>query len=73
MKDYEIEDLPKMMVEQTYDPTNDKVLSDYRIQDYNSKEFKIHKLLDFLKPFARNEQKEESDAISENKEQKRSN
>lgn len=34
MRDYEIEELPKLVVEQTYDPQSDEVLAQYRIHDY---------------------------------------
>lgn len=72
LKDYEVTDLPKMVVEQTYDPKEDKLLSQYGIHDYKHKEFKIHQLIEFLEPFARKEVKEESEDIQENREQQNS-
>jgi hypothetical protein len=53
MKDYEIESVPKLLVEQTYDPKEDKVLAQYGIHDYKQKDFKIDQLIEFLEPFAR--------------------
>lgn len=41
LADYEIKDLPKMVVEQTYDVKADKILEQYGIHDYKGKDFKI--------------------------------
>lgn len=72
LKDYEIEGMPKLVLEQTYDAESESVLAQYRIHDYKEKEFKIDQLLSFLRPFARKVAKEEPEDVSESKEQQTS-
>ena len=58
MKDYEVKDMPKLIVEKTYDPKSDKILEQRAIHDYQQKDFKLNNLMEFLEPFARKDKKE---------------
>lgn len=72
MKDYEVSDLPKLVVEETYDAAEDKVLQQYRIHEYKAKDFKINELISFLKPYARQEPKVENEDAQENRAEQKS-
>jgi len=70
-KDYEVESLPRIVVEQTYEAKANKVLEQYLIHEYKQTDFKIAQLVKFLRPFARDEPKEENDDIAEQRENQR--
>ena len=66
VKDYEVSDLPKLIVEQTYDTSSNEVLKQYLIHEYKQKSFKIDAVTEFLQPYARTIKKEEMEDQSEN-------
>ena len=64
---YKAENLPKLMVEETYDATNGSVLAEARETVYEKTEFKYLALVDFFEQFARKEKKEEVEDMQESK------
>lgn len=72
MHDYEVEKVPKLIVEETYDTTSSKLRDQYRIHEYKESGFKLDQMKEFLRPFARLTPKEELEEASENKEQQKS-
>jgi len=66
--DYEISTLPKLVLEQTYNPKTDQLLENSMIHEYKKDGFKLNQLIEFLKPYARATPKEDLDDIVEQKE-----
>ena len=68
-EEYEVVDLPKLVLEETWDAEKEELLEQYRIQEFKATDFKLDKLIKFLKPFARKTAKPEVPEILEQKEQ----
>ena len=64
-EEYNITDLPTVILEQTYSIKDKQVLDTPSRLVYNSKTYKIPELVRFIKPFARADQKAELEATAE--------
>jgi hypothetical protein len=69
MKEYGVEDLPKLVILQTYDPKTKEVFDEPKISMYGETDYKIPGLSRFLSKFARDDPKEELDESVEIKSQ----
>ena len=68
MKQYEIEDLPTLVIEQTFDQKTNEVIEKNLVK-YTETEYKIPHLTRFIEKYARKEPKEEIEDLVEQKEQ----
>lgn len=69
MAEFGIEDLPKLVILQTYDPVTKQILPEPKITMYDQTDYKIPGLSRFLMKFAREEPKDELDDNIEMKQQ----
>ena len=68
---YEVEEVPQLIVEQTYDPTTGELLTEPALHRYKSTSFKFRELKMFLQEYARSDQKEELQETMEQKEEQK--
>lgn len=64
---YEAENLPKLLVLETYDATNQEVLKEARQTVYEKTEFKYQALVNFFEDYARKDKKDEIEEMVESK------
>jgi len=66
-KQYEAEKLPKLMILESFDATNQEVLKEQKQVVYEKTEFKYQALVNFFEDYARKEKKDEIEEMMESK------